>query len=131
VEVNDDDHAAPDAVAKVPNEPAKQGAAVPNGLLDDPEIRQKMKELELVKLDNQLAELRGGPNANVAERLVLDRIDLLNVLLSTDKINKAAYCRLVSSCPWCGASSDIGLRYEDASEGGGYRCASCGHWVPY
>lgn len=123
--------------ASVERVPVDRGdPATPAELKDDPDIREKMKELELAKLDKQLRELKRGPNDDaVIERLVINNIELLCEMSASGTIDEKTYESLASSCPWCGANGGDGLVYEEYRDGGqlknGFRCASCGHWVPY
>jgi len=124
-EVNDDDHAASDAVTIMPNETVNQVAAIPIGLMDDPEIRQKMKELELARIERKIAEegARVIPEAALINIANAQKM-LLQNLHSSHVIDDNMFVFLSSMCPWCGNGSMHQIEVKPDILG--WRCKSCG-----
>ncbi len=113
---------------------SKNNTSIPKcpELKNDPDIIQKKKELELIRLDRQIAEERQKINeSEVTKRLMRFNISLLNTLRSEDNLSGKDYDELTSMCIQCGAEGDKGLEYfEEMDEGGvwhsWYECRSCG-----
>lgn len=115
---------------------SRDAADMLTDLRNDSEVREKLKELELARLDRQIREVRGNQLSDgLAERLAIKLMDLLVELSNARAIDEDVFERLISYCPWCEANGEDGLIYEDPNEDhpskNGYRCNSCGHWVPY
>lgn len=124
-----------DAVTADADPPARTRSPA-SSIMDDPEVREKVKELEIAKLDRQLREVRFGVTGDeFIERVVLRQNLLLEELNRSEIIDDETLLDLASLCPWCGASGYDGLAFEEFQDGrifrNGYRCASCGHWVPH
>lgn len=105
---------------------------LPIPLREDTDIRKKLKELELARLDKQIRELKSSTTPEViVEKIVANNILLLDALYRNGAIDENEYQLMASACPWCGAAGDEGLVYEEVKGSNGNRCVSCGHWVPY
>ena len=104
-------------------------------LVDDPEIREKLKELEIARLDKQIAEEIGATvdpeeiaqlvdDSKVIAHIVSDLKSLAFVLYSKQWISKEEYEEMVRSCPWCGSCS---MRRETSQHGEfRWKCQYCG-----
>lgn len=99
---------------------------IPRGLLDDPEVYEKMKELQVARLERQIAEEKEGK----VETTALERLDSIFKILVTSVEWRSALMTdiggfLETYCIWCGASRKNGTHYDNAL--GGWKCAKCGH----
>lgn len=122
MEVADDERAAPDAATNMPNASVNQVAAVPNGLMDDPEIRQKMKELQVVRLEKQIAEEKASIDKSLAfNRLAGNYKYLLNCLAEKKVLSKEEFRVLAGECPWC---SETTMEFDAINQK--WICKTCG-----
>jgi hypothetical protein len=132
IEVSDDNAVPSPEIAPHMAEVVVGKISVPPLLKDDPDIRQKLKELELARLDKQIRDLNGSSlSEGMAERMVANNILLLDILRRSEVLEESEYDMLASLCPWCGARGEEGLVYDDADGRNGNRCASCGHFIRY
>ena len=97
---------------------ATQGNA--SAFVDDPDIKCKLKELELLKIEQEIARVKGALiEPEQFENLVLQ----LKYHVHFDHIGESdTLDHILSMCPWCGASDDDGMQHVKGS----YVCVSCG-----
>lgn len=105
--------------------PMKGFDAIPSQLMDDPEVRQKMKELQLTRLERQIAEER----KLIGESTALERLDgTVRLLIINLEIMNALDSDIalfhMHHCIWCGAERDKGMHYVDSKNI--WKCRSCG-----
>jgi hypothetical protein len=97
-------------------------------LADDPEIREKLRELELARIEKQIAEARGElVDSTALVRLVSNYKVLLTNINSNGYLTDGDYDTLVSECPWCG-EFDI-VHEEIRPNVFGWKCQNCGKEV--
>lgn len=92
------------------------------GYLDDPEVQAKIKELQLARLEGQVAEERGRCyEHDVILRIVSQQKAILRAL-SDGMTKNLDY--LLAECPFCGKST---MRFEEVrASTWGWKCHSCG-----
>lgn len=95
---------------------------------DDPKVRKKMRELEIAKLDRQIAEERGIElQANSFTRHVGQHKMLLSILHDDGFLDDGEYEFLSSECPWCGCGC---MEHKEIRKGDwGWKCDKCGKEV--
>lgn len=97
-------------------------------LANDLEIIEKRKELELAKIERQIAEERAATiDPEVIERIVGDFKSLLFELSCKNLIPEEEYERLISHCPWCTSCSVEMVELDDGEYG--WKCRYCGREV--
>jgi len=95
---------------------------------DDPEVRKKMRELEIAKLDRQIAEERGIElRSDAFNRLVGQHKMLLSILHDGGFLDNEEYEFLSSECPWCGGDDMEPMEVKKGAWG--WRCQKCGKEV--
>jgi len=101
-------------------EPVKATQGNASAFVDDPDIMCKLKELELLKIEQEIARVKGALiEPEQFENLVLQ----LKYHVDFDHIGEPDIPdHILSMCPWCGASDDEGMQHVE----GGYVCVSCG-----
>lgn len=100
--------------------------AIPGSVTKDPEVYEKMKELQLVRLDKQIAEEKEGE----VQTTVLEHLDSTFKILVLHLERRGALEADISTffhsyCNWCGTSGINGTHYDNAL--GGWKCSKCGH----
>lgn len=97
-------------------------------LANDPEIREKLKELELARIERQITEERGAVHdPDVLMRIVGDFKTLLFELNDSGRLTDKQYDSLVHHCPWCTSSS---MEIEEFSDSEfGWKCRYCGKTI--
>jgi hypothetical protein len=97
-------------------------------LADDPEVKEKLKELELARIERQIAEAKGELiNSRAFERHVSTFLSLLENLFENGHISELAFETLGSECPWCGECEMV---YEEiGTDHFRWRCRKCGKIV--
>ena len=103
-------------------------SSIPTILADDPEIKEKLKELELVRIEKQIAETKGELKDSLAlDRLISSYKVLLFNLNDNGHLTDEDYVRLASECFWCG---EYDMVFEEIStEQFGWRCKKCGKLI--
>lgn len=93
-----------------------------DGYLDEPEVHAKIKELQIVRLERQIAEEREVIlNPNVIGRVVAHQKAMIRAA-SEGKLASIRY--IEEECPWCGECS---MRFEELKPSTwGWRCNGCG-----
>jgi ribosomal protein L37AE/L43A len=128
LQVTEEDTALPDTaiVSETPPvaktySPSRAGEEF-NGYLDDPEVHAKIRELQIARLERQIAEeqiqLRDPQPFN---RLVGSYKYLLRSLWERKALSNDAYRILISECPWCGEST-----MHTDEDGSCWTCDKCG-----
>ncbi len=109
-------------------EPPPASPAVPTSLRDDPDIVKKLKELNLAKLEREIAEVKEGNIPSVA----LERLDAIMKLL-VQFLNRVGVLGSDTAdffntfCVWCGAERKKGMEYDDGANC--WKCRTCGRLV--
>jgi len=103
-------------------------ASVSQLFANDPEIREKLKGLELARIERQIAEAKGELiNSRAFERHVSTFLSLLENLFENRHISELAFKTFSSECPWCGECEMV---YEEIStDHFRWRCRKCGKIV--
>jgi len=103
-------------------------SSIPTILADDPDIKDKLKELELARIERQIAETKGELKGPLAlDRLISSYKVLLFNLNDNGHLTDVDYVRLASECFWCG---EYDMVFEEISaDHFGWRCYSCGKQV--
>jgi len=101
----------------------------PKGIIDafaeDPQVRNKRKELEIARLDRQIAEERGHlENTETTERLALIIKALIEELNDEGMLDSGFSEYYSHYCLWCGAEDDQGVKRN--SSNGIRKCVTCG-----
>jgi ribosomal protein S27E len=120
------DGAVASTSTKTPEASPSPSFVVPGSVAKDPEVYEKMKQLQLARLERQIAEEKEGKVQTTA----LERLDSIFKTLVTYLEGRSASMPdigtfLETYCIWCGASRNSGMRYDNAL--GGWKCATCGH----
>ncbi len=103
-------------------------SSIPTILADDPDIKEKLKELELVRIEKQIAETKGELiNSRAFERHISSYKSLLENLFENGHLTQIAFNALSSECPWCGEYEMI--NEEIRIDGLGWKCLNCGKIV--
>jgi ribosomal protein L37AE/L43A len=96
-------------------------------IMNDPEVREKLKELEIVKLERQIARERGCFNDERALKVVTFAYKtLIRGLYGSGFMDDEFLEFLESVCPWCGRPS---ILFIDDEESYGWKCQHCGKVV--
>jgi DNA-directed RNA polymerase subunit RPC12/RpoP len=104
-------------------------------LSDDADVRRKLKELELVRIEREIRDLKGQTqDPTVFERFLVTHWILLDRLHAERVISDSDHDFLKGECPWCGAERKEGIMYSEFVEKNGvtkqmFRCMTCGHTV--
>lgn len=110
----------------------KKKLAFPVDLEDGPDIRQRIKELKLAKLDKNIRMLKSAWSSNnEIGRIVANNILLLDALRNSNTIAEVDKEQKASMCLWCGASGEEDLKCEGTDGINGNRGSNCGHLTSY
>ena len=92
---------------------------------DDPDARKKRKELEIAKLDRQIAEEKGlGLQSDTVMRFVGRHKMLLSMLHDGGFLDDDEFEFLSGECPWCGGGF---MEHVEVRNGiWGWKCHNCG-----
>ncbi len=103
-------------------------SSIPTILADDPDIKEKLKELELARIERKIAEEKGDlVNSRAFERHVSSYKSLLDNLFENGHLTQIAFNALSSECPWCG---EYEMVFEEIStERFGWICRKCGKLI--
>lgn len=103
-------------------------SSIPTILTDDPEIKEKLKELELVRIERQIAETKGELSGSLTlDRLISSYKVLLFNLNDNGYLTDEDYERLSSECFCCG---EYDMVFEEISTGRfGWECKKCGKLI--
>jgi hypothetical protein len=102
--------------------------SLPRVLLEDVDVRNKMKELQLARLERQIAKEKNGiDNTSVLDRTVTDFKLLVMWLNTKGSLDPGLSDLLETSCPWCGAQRERGMFRSRKSDN--WKCRSCGKEV--
>lgn len=95
-------------------------------------VAEKMKELELARLDRQIAEERQRAIEPEAIKRLTERQNFLfGAVFSGSGMHETTYYEALSQCIFCGAEGEEGLEYheeigKDCIGVNWYVCRSCG-----
>jgi hypothetical protein len=91
--------------------------------LDDPEVKAKRKELELVRLQKQIDEVKSlGADDKVIKDIVYFQKVIISSLHESGLLGEEEFQWLIGACYWCEGSGMV-------SEGTGWKCSVCGRVV--
>ena len=97
----------------------------PNDIRDDPEVRKKLKELEIARIDTEIMKLKGEQQETSALPRTVNWIKgLIDYLNGAEIVTNDFWEELDSFCPWCG--KDVGHREFIRPGVRGWRCHNCG-----
>jgi hypothetical protein len=92
------------------------------GYLGDPEVLAKIKELQIARLEKQIAEEEASVKELKAfNRLVGNYKYLLSYLVKKNVLSKDEYRMLADECPWC---NKMAMEFDATS--GKWVCKKCG-----
>lgn len=93
-------------------------------LMDDPEVREKVKQLQLAKLDRQIAEERAELiDYGALGTFIASYKMLLRFLHNCGSLSDSEFELVDIRCPWCGGL----FEYEEDSKADiqGWKCTVC------
>jgi ssDNA-binding Zn-finger/Zn-ribbon topoisomerase 1 len=103
-------------------------SSIPMILADDPDVKDKLKELELVRIEKQIAEAKGElAHSRAFDRHVSNFKSLLVNLFDNGYISELAFTTFSSECPWCGESEMV--FEETRTDISVWKCRKCGKVV--
>jgi hypothetical protein len=104
-------------------------------LSDDPDILQRLKALELARIQREIMQVKEeSQDATSFERFLTTHWLLLDALHERGAISDSVHDFLRTACPWCGSErAEAIVHVESVVKNGSpeelFRCRTCGHEV--